>query len=93
MDFVPAFMPLVTGTVENIKKLGIPKALTGPISRGDHGTVEKHLTAMESLPLLLGVYQALGLVTVDVALKKGTIDEEQAKAMRSLLADHWNGIH
>lgn len=90
---LPAFLPLVTGTVENIKKLGIPKALTGPISRGDRGTIEKHLAAMADLPLLSEVYQALGLVTVDVALKKGTINEEQAEAMRSLLADHWQGIH
>jgi predicted short-subunit dehydrogenase-like oxidoreductase (DUF2520 family) len=88
---LPAFLPLVTGTVENIKNLGIHKALTGPISRGDRGTVEKHLNAMSGPAL--DVYQTLGLVTVDVALNKGTINEEQAKALRSLLADHWQGMH
>jgi len=90
---LPAFLPLVTGTLENVKKLGITKALTGPISRGDRGTVEKHLAAMENLPLLSEIYQTLGLATVGIALKKGTINEEQAAALRSLLADHWNGIH
>lgn len=90
---LPAFLPLVTGTLENIKKLGIPEALTGPISRGDCGTVKKHLTAMEKLPQLADVYQTLGLVTIDTAINKGTISEEQAKALRSLLADHWHGMH
>jgi predicted short-subunit dehydrogenase-like oxidoreductase (DUF2520 family) len=90
---LPAFLPLVTGTLENIKKLGIPEALTGPISRGDCGTVKKHLTAMEGLPQLTSVYRILGLVTVDTAINKGTISEEQAKALRSLLADHWQGMH
>jgi len=83
---LPAFLPLVTGTLENIKNLGIPKALTGPISRGDRGTIEKHLNAMSGPPL--DVYRTLGLVTVDVALNKGTINEEQAQALRSLLADN-----
>ena len=83
---LPAFLPLVTGTLENIKNLGIPKALTGPISRGDRGTIEKHLNAMSGPPL--DVYRTVGLVTVDVALNKGTINEEQAQALRSLLADN-----
>ncbi|AFV12841.1 putative NAD(P) dependent oxidoreductase [Thermacetogenium phaeum DSM 12270] len=82
---LPAFFPLVEGTFENVKKLGIPGALTGPISRGDLGTVAKHLAALEGLPQLLDVYKTLGLVTVEVALKKGTIDEERAAGLRSLL--------
>lgn len=90
---LPAFLPLVIGTLENIKKLGIPKALTGPISRGDCGTVKKHLHAMDDCPQLASVYQILGLATVDTAIDKGTISKEQAKGLRSLLADHWHGIH
>ncbi|MDR9756397.1 MAG: Rossmann-like and DUF2520 domain-containing protein [Thermacetogeniaceae bacterium] len=90
---LPAFLPLVEGTLENIKKLGIPQALTGPISRGDLGTLEKHLDAMKELPELLRVYRTLGLVTVDAALKKGTINEKQATAIRSLLKNNWQGLH
>jgi predicted short-subunit dehydrogenase-like oxidoreductase (DUF2520 family) len=30
-----AFLPLIEGTLKNVKKLGITGALTGPISRGD----------------------------------------------------------
>jgi pantothenate synthetase len=30
-----AFLPLIEGTLKNVRKLGITGALTGPISRGD----------------------------------------------------------
>ncbi|HHY40933.1 MAG TPA: DUF2520 domain-containing protein [Syntrophaceticus sp.] len=90
---LPAFLPLVEGTLKNIKKLGIPQALTGPISRGDRGTLEKHLDAMKELPELLSVYRTLGLVTVEAALQKGTINEKQAASIRSLLKNNWQGLH
>lgn len=89
---LPAFLPLVEGTLDNIKKLGIPQALTGPISRGDQGTLEKHLAVMKELPGLLSVYRTLGLVTVDAALNKGTINEKQAVSIRSLLNNSWHGL-
>jgi len=85
---LPAFLPLVTGTFENVRALGIPGALTGPIARGDIGTLEKHLAALKGMPRQLAVYTALGLVTVDVALAKGTISREQAAKLRSLLESH-----
>lgn len=83
---LPAFLSLVEGTFENVKKLGTTGALTGPISRGDLSTVEKHLAAMKDLPQLLDVYKTLGLVTLGVALKKGTINEERTALIRSLFA-------
>jgi predicted short-subunit dehydrogenase-like oxidoreductase (DUF2520 family) len=62
--------------------------LTGPIARGDAGTLEKHLSALEGLPEQLRIYLSLGLKTVDVARAKGTITPEQAKDLRSLLMSH-----
>ena len=50
-DALTAFWPLVRGTLNNIETKGTVQALTGPISRGDVGTVEKHLNAFrEKLP-------------------------------------------
>ncbi len=43
------FLPLVRGTVENLERVGLPGALTGPVSRGDHVTVARHLTALASM--------------------------------------------
>lgn len=87
---LPAFLPLVAGTLENIKQLGIPGALTGPIARGDSGTLIKHLEAMHDLPEQLRVYICLGLRTVEVARAKGTISEEQAAALKDLLQKYEN---
>jgi predicted short-subunit dehydrogenase-like oxidoreductase (DUF2520 family) len=43
-----ALLPLLQGTVNNLRRLGLPDALTGPIARGDLGTVRRHLAALEA---------------------------------------------
>lgn len=81
-----AFAPLLRSTVENIARLGSVEALTGPISRGDTGTVAAHLEAIEqSLPDKAELYKSLGRATVALALEKGTIDENHARELISLL--------
>jgi predicted short-subunit dehydrogenase-like oxidoreductase (DUF2520 family) len=51
--------PLVLRTAANWVERG-PAALTGPIARGDHATVERHRAALaEAAPELLTVYDAL----------------------------------
>jgi predicted short-subunit dehydrogenase-like oxidoreductase (DUF2520 family) len=86
-DGLRALLPLVRGTIENIEALGIPAALTGPIARGDAGTVERHLTALRALaPHAVPVYKELALRTVSVALAKGTIHSEQARRLEETLS-------
>jgi len=81
-----ALLPLVRGTVNNIDALGIPQSLTGPIARGDTGTVEKHLQALaEVAPALLSAYRELGLQTIPIALAKGRIDQQQAEELEKIL--------
>lgn len=41
-----AFLDLVRGTVDNVAVLGPEGALTGPVARGDWGTVARHLAAL-----------------------------------------------
>jgi predicted short-subunit dehydrogenase-like oxidoreductase (DUF2520 family) len=82
-----ALMPLLRGTLNNVENVGLPNCLTGPIARGDLGTIKKHLTALEkSAPALLSTYRELGLQTIPVALDKGKIDSQRAEEMRRLLA-------
>ena len=51
--------PLVLATAANWAEHG-GDALTGPIARGDHKTVERHLAALtESAPELIPMYEAL----------------------------------
>jgi len=84
-EAVQALMPLLRGTLNNIENVGIPNCLTGPIARGDSGTIKKHVTALEkSAPEALSAYRELGLHTVPIALAKGTIDDKKAEELREL---------
>lgn len=81
-----AFWPLVKGTISNIEKLGTSKALTGPIARGDVGTIKTHLEEMEkNIPDKVDLYKKLGAYTVQVAMEKGTIKGEQAQKLLEIL--------
>ncbi len=83
---VRALLPLLKGTVRNIEAVGIPGCLTGPIARGDTGTIAKHLAALEkAAPHVLATYRHLGINTIPVALAKGSIDEEQAGRLEAVL--------
>ncbi len=83
-----ALLPLLRGTLHNIETVGIPQCLTGPIARGDTGTVKKHLSALEkAAPSLVPTYQELGLKTIPIALAKGRIDQTQAEALEAVLKD------
>lgn len=82
-----ALEPLIRATLENVSKLGTEAALTGPIARGDLGTVATHLAALsEHAPELSDLYRALGSWTVGLALRKGSIDEKGARTLLEALA-------
>jgi predicted short-subunit dehydrogenase-like oxidoreductase (DUF2520 family) len=81
-----AARPLLAGTIENIARIGVPAALTGPISRGDVETVARHLAALSRLPReIRRLYCSLGLYTVRVAQRKGTLSPAGARSLVRLL--------
>ncbi len=87
-EALEAVLPLIRGTLHNIETLGIPDALTGPIMRGDAQTVRDHLEAMQArAPELLGLYKELAKHTISAARDKGSIAEDTAKELRSLVKD------
>ena len=62
--------PLVLRTAANWAERG-PAALTGPVARGDHATVERHRAALaETAPELLPAYEALAARAEAVAREK-----------------------
>jgi predicted short-subunit dehydrogenase-like oxidoreductase (DUF2520 family) len=80
-----ALLPLLKGTIHNIETIGLPGCLTGPIARGDSGTVKKHLkTIKDKTPELLSIYKALGAQTIPVAEAKGTLNKTQARELEIL---------
>jgi predicted short-subunit dehydrogenase-like oxidoreductase (DUF2520 family) len=81
-----ALLPLLAGTINNIDNIGLPDCLTGPVARGDSGTIERHLSALETRsPSLLSTYKELGLQTIPIALAKGNVNEQKAEEMKALL--------
>ncbi len=86
-----ALMPLLKGTLNNISNIGIPECLTGPIARGDTGTISKHISALEqSSTEALSAYLEMGLQTIPVALAKGKIDKKTADTLKTLLKEKQN---
>ena len=83
---IRALLPLMKGTISNIESIGIPQCLTGPIARGDCGTIKKHLDALQkAVPELTRTYRELGLKTIPIALAKGKIDDKQADELAAIL--------
>ena len=78
-------LPLLRGTVDNLASLGIPSALTGPIARGDTGTVARHLEALDACaPEMAHLYRHLALLTLPIAEEKGDLDAEALEALKAM---------
>jgi predicted short-subunit dehydrogenase-like oxidoreductase (DUF2520 family) len=85
-EAIRSFWPLVRGTVMNIEGRGTEKSLTGPIARGDIGTIRRHLEVLgEKMPHILNLYREMGLFTVDIALRNNTLSKDRAEEIQSLL--------
>jgi len=74
--------PLIEGTLGNARALGIPAALTGPMTRGDVGTLESHLAALAAhAPDALDLYAAAARREIALAQGRGALAPETAAAM------------
>src|SRR6185437_1456273 len=80
-----ALRPIVHATTENVLSSGPERALTGPILRGDAGTVRKHFQALERcLPETKDLYAAAGLRTVMLAMRSGLSSEAAREITEAL---------
>lgn len=78
--------PLLGAALDNALRNG-DRALTGPVARGDSGTVATHLrTLAQHAPETLDGYVAMGRLTASRALASGILDVEQATALLDVLA-------
>ena len=85
-DGLKALLPLVRGTIENLEAVGLPDALTGPVARGDVGTIERNLAALaEFSPEQVDLYTELARRTIPIARAKGTLTEPDAKRLLEYL--------
>jgi predicted short-subunit dehydrogenase-like oxidoreductase (DUF2520 family) len=82
-DALPAIIPLMRGTLDNLEDLGLASALTGPIARGDIDTVRTHLARLS--PENRALYCALGRETLQLAAAAG-LDAGRVAEMKALLS-------
>jgi len=76
-----ALNTLTAGMVRNLQMMGVPDALTGPLVRGDVGTIETHLAALQLFDTTLAdVYRQLAIQTLPLAAARG-VDIGQIEAL------------
>jgi len=79
--------PLMRTVLENAVNYGALASLTGPVRRGDTGTVRQHLEALATrMPELLPLYRACSLHLVEMARRQG-LGAAAVAEMRTLLRD------
>ncbi len=77
-----ALLPLLQGNLANLERVGLPLALTGPLARGDWGTVGRHLAALDSrAPAVAALYRA------GVAAAQPLLSQPLAEGSRGQAAD------
>lgn len=87
-----ALLPLVESALENVRAKGTGDALTGPIARGDAGTVAVHLRALaQKLPSELELYRAMAQQTIEVAADKKLTDKRRAQLLAVIKEEEFNG--
>ncbi len=79
--------PLMRASLENALSAG-EGALTGPVARGDTGTVEAHLSALEDHTAadIRAAYRSLAIATAQRAVDRGLLSEAQGSAITRVLA-------
>ena len=79
--------PLLTAALDNALREG-DAALTGPVARGDAGTVAAHVAAIgEVSPQARAAYVALARLTAERALDAGLLDAVRAEPLLDVLGD------
>jgi predicted short-subunit dehydrogenase-like oxidoreductase (DUF2520 family) len=64
-DIFDSIEPLIMGTLNNIKSIGIDNALTGPLARGDSKTIKNHINNINDRELN-DFYKYMGLQTLEL---------------------------
>jgi predicted short-subunit dehydrogenase-like oxidoreductase (DUF2520 family) len=78
--------PLLRSVAENVERLGLPEALTGPVRRGDAAGVEKHLAVLAKLaPELAPLYVASARVQLPLARALGDGEASGFQAIERVL--------
>jgi len=88
-DSLEGLMGLVEGTVSNIKKMGAERSLTGPIARGDVGTIREHIENFNKFfnRENISLYKMMGRETSKIAYSNKWIDKNTERELKRILKE------
>jgi predicted short-subunit dehydrogenase-like oxidoreductase (DUF2520 family) len=80
------YLPLARQSLANAETLGVATALTGPVLRGDSGTLAEHLDFIRRhAPAALPLYKSLALRELAIAERRGALGAERVAELEALL--------
>jgi len=83
-----ALLPLLDGTLHNLRAHPPAEALTGPVLRGDVDVVARHLTTLAAGPAdSAAAYRALARRALALARTRGTLTPSQLTRLETLLSE------
>jgi len=78
--------PILSTTLTNLRNHGIEKSLSGPILRGDIGTIEKHLEILSTeFPFYKSIYQQLAQIVLELKSVREKLSSEKYEAIMQLV--------
>jgi predicted short-subunit dehydrogenase-like oxidoreductase (DUF2520 family) len=89
-NFFSVYQATINSTLNNIRKSGAAKSLSGPVERGDYETIERHLKALKKKDKMIYisyVVQSLFLMNVSEE-KNGKLNEGQKRIRKILLKEY-----
>jgi predicted short-subunit dehydrogenase-like oxidoreductase (DUF2520 family) len=88
-DPASAMAPLQRASLDHVERLGAEGALTGPVVRGDAGTIRRNLEALSRhAPTTVPAYVAMARASLDLAVRSGRLSPDVRAAVDDVL-DAW----
>ncbi len=82
-----ALLSLARGTLDALEQAGPAHAMAGVYARGDAGTAQRHLLALDAMnPENASLYRALALRSIALAEEAGRIERVTAESLRNLVS-------
>lgn len=83
-EALEALTPLARGAIDAVATHGVPAGLTGPVMRGDVGTITSHLAALDDRPGTQALYRVAGLGLLPYAQARGLAGPRLAEVRAAL---------
>lgn len=77
--------PLIDQALDNASEIGAIKALTGPASRADTITIERHLQLLDDHPEFRSLYVSLAQTAASMAHERGSLDSNTLEQLNKVL--------